>query len=226
MEVSGLAGSAPIKLRGAGAFDYANKKGRLEMELPNLGLPGIPAGAKAEMIFNGNIFYMRYPGFGTPAKPWLKVDIGALSKQSQFAGLDQMSNDPAATLDTLRGVSGEVNRVGTEKVRGVETTHYRATLDMKKAAAAVPPNRRATFDRFAEQLDIATMPMEVWVDGDGRTRKMSYSIDLSKAAAQAGSAEPGLKMAMVVELYDFGVKVDATPPPATQVNDAASLTQP
>jgi hypothetical protein len=45
--------------------------------------------------------------------------------------------------------------------------------------------------------------VEVWVDGDGRTRRYRYN-DWTRDA-------------YVWELYDFGVSVDLTPPPSDQV---------
>ena len=50
----------------------------------------------------------------------------------------------------------------------------------------------------------------MWVDDKGRVRKLHYDV-------------PGDAGSVTMELYDFGVAVDATPPPADQVADLGAL---
>ena len=77
-------------------------------------------------------------------KPWIKVDLNAVGKQ---AGIDlsqftQLGTDPSRMVDWLRTVSGDVTTVGTEKLDGVDTTHYRATVDLSKYPDLVPADQR------------------------------------------------------------------------------------
>ncbi len=71
--------------------------------------------------------------------------------------------------------------------------------------------------------------MDVWVDGQGRVRKLRSRIDfltvsvapsvvgpLSGPAEQVGSEG---SVAWTVEFYDFGVPVHVAIPPADQVTD-------
>ena len=50
----------------------------------------------------------------------------------------------------LRAVSEEVEELGTEDVRGVETTHYRTTVDLRRYPDLVPPDRRELARRSIE----------------------------------------------------------------------------
>ncbi len=66
--------------------------------------------------------------------------------------------------------------------------------------------------------------MTVWVDAQGRLRKMVLSMDLAALAAKFG-APAGTRLALVesVEMYDFGVPVSVQAPPhATQVRPGAA----
>ena len=62
-------------------------------------------------------------------------------------GLGQ--SDPPQFLAYLETVSAGVTKVGTETMRGVDTTHYHATLDLAKAVdrADVPPSLRDELSR-------------------------------------------------------------------------------
>ena len=54
------------------------------------------------------------------------------------------------------------------------------------------------------------MPMDFWIDAQGRLRAEQYSID---SAAYSGV------LSTRIELYDFGVAVHVTPPPASQTSE-------
>ncbi len=86
----------------------------------------------------------------------------------------------------LESVADELSEEGTETVRGVQTTHYRATAHLTQLGA--PPE----YDRFQ---------VEVWVGEDGRTRRYRYH--------PIGSPDE----TYIWEFYDFGVEVDLAPPP-------------
>ncbi len=62
------------------------------------------------------------------------------------------------------------------------------------------------------------LPLEIWVDGEQRVRKLS--IDLDEKDPDSGEQ---VKASLVVELYDYGVPLDLELPPADRVVDAATL---
>ena len=85
-------------------------------------------------------------------------DVWSLSSAGSDA-TTPFRNDLVASTDALeylRSVADEVTEVGAETVRGVDTTHYRATVRLAEAGAS--PER----DHH---------PVEVWVDENGRTRR-------------------------------------------------------
>jgi hypothetical protein len=57
-------------------------------------------------------------------------------------------------------------------------------------------------------------PADAWIDQQGRLRKMHYTVSVKSR----DEATPGrMTIETTLELYDFGVEVNVTPPPANQV---------
>ena len=201
-----------------GVIDYETGHGILKMDMGALGVPG--AEGEAEMRLLGPVAYMKMPGAELGGRPWVKFDLEAMGEDNQgpVPGLNPGSNDPRGVLDALRGVSGDVEEVGEEEIRGVTTTHYRANVDLEKAEAEVPEERREDFATFSDQLGIETLPIEVWIDEEGRARRFSYEVDTPGAADT-----PASTVELVIDLYDFGVEVDVEAPPSEEVTDFGAL---
>src|SRR5262245_1094972 len=87
---------------------------------------------------------------------WLKLDLPQQAPDGNSAGLGQL--DPTKLLDYLREVSNNVENLGTETVRGTETTHYRATIDLPGGGS---------------------VPIDAWIDGQGYARKATLNADVS-----------------------------------------------
>jgi hypothetical protein len=219
INVAGQASAEQVRITGEGAFDYEGRKGNLTLQLPLSGEGG-PL-TRIDSVIVGDIVYQRFPaevGANLPkGKTWVKLDLKQLGDSNIAQG---QSSDPTQALRFLRGVSGDVTKVGEENVRGDETTHYRATLDLRKAAEESGQDR-ASMDELIKQLGTSTIPADIWIDGEGRMRRMRYEVDIKGAAAaqQGGQA----KVAVGLELFEFGTEVKATPPPADQVADASGL---
>jgi hypothetical protein len=129
---------------------------------------------------------------------------------------------PVALVPLLKGASSGVKEVGREQVRGVDTTRYKATIDLRKAAEQQGPQAKKQLERFLEQAQAQSLPADVWVDDQGRLRKMRYQLKLRpKATDQQGSAT----VSTIMELFDFGTDANVRRPPASQVADLAELLQ-
>ena len=211
-------GGNPMKITAEGAFDYAARQGTMTMDAGSMGVPGLSG--NIELVLLGDVFYMKFPPGLLPGKSWLKIDLATIGEQSgiDLAGLQELgSNDPSNFLRFLEGAGDDAKKVGEEKVRGVDTTHYKASFDLEAAKAEAPENLRDDLDRVIEQLGKSTIPADVWVDGDGLTRRMRFVME--------SVGEQKASTTVTQELYDFGVKVEATAPPADQVSDFGQLLQ-
>lgn len=213
---------------GEGAFAFPSSQGRLELDLGPLGLAGA---GNTEVLFDGDVVYLKLGGAlpGLGQKPWVRIDLGTI-KKGQGDGIEALrqlrANDPRAVINELRGVTGDAKRLGTEVIRGTATTHYRTTVDLDTAAAASPAHVRGNLSEVARQMGTSKLPVEAWLDGEGRLRRLRYTIDLANLDENAPAKRSGAGTGTVVatlELYEFGVKVTASPPPADQVTDLAKL---
>ncbi len=186
-----------------------------------------PEDWKLDAIVDGDVVYLRFPPLAKElpdGKTWIKGNAKELS-QSGTSGLDQAGAlsgmDARDVFSFLEGVSGTIEAVGSEDVRGVSTSHYRATLDPTKLTALVPADQQGSLggiDEAAKQAGLTDLPIDVWVDADGRVRKLSIELD-----AKMPGSDASLQASLVVEVYDYGMPLDLELPPADQVADAATL---
>jgi hypothetical protein len=160
------------------------------------------------------VLYQKVAGQKAPGgKPWIKIDLKKAAAQQGMG--NQQIGDPAQTAAYAKAITDkDVTKVGTEKVGGADTTHYKVSVDVSKLPGG---------DRMSKQLG-PTLPMQVWLDDEGRLRRQQ--IDMTVKAPASASAQPEggaspkqLKMSMVMEFSDFGTEVDAAAPPADQVAD-------
>ena len=91
---------------------------------------------------------------------------------------------------------------------GVATTRYRATVDLRRVIARSPAATRAAvrrlYDRVIAALGSSTFPLQVWIDGSGRPRRIAYSISLTTGVT--------LSLNCVVSAYGVPVKLKLPPP--------------
>jgi hypothetical protein len=244
MTVPGL--GLPFAFSGEGAFDTKAKQASVSFDFSSFALltggvlggsggeqqpPGPaddPSDWKLDAVQDGNVVYIRFPAIASelPAgKSWVRIDS---TKPAQTRGLDlsgfkQFTDEaPGTLLEFLESVSGEIETVGSEELRGVPTTHYRATIDLAKSAALAPAGQgeelREMLDDLVEQSGVSKLPVDVWLDDEDRIRKLAMSF----GAARQGT-EGSFEGSLAFELYDYGADVEIEPPPAEQVVDASKL---
>jgi hypothetical protein len=193
-----------------GAVDLEHNAVQLAMDMGGLGLPRL-GDAKFEARFVDGVMYLHLGDVGGMSsilggKEWLKVDVSSVPGASGALG----DVNPGSSLDALRG-AGDVERVGTEEIGGVETTHYRVVIDPARALERVPAEVRDRARAGLEQLGART-PADVWLDADGQTRQISMAFE-----TKAG------RVSETLELSDYGAALDITAPPADEVGDFSGL---
>jgi len=189
----GVSGQSVI-LNGAG--DFKQHDGSFQLDFNAGGLSG-----SVNAVIQGTALYVRSPLFSDAlpkGKTWLKLD---LTKQAKAQGLDLTTlaaQDPAQTLARLASL-GDVKDLGTEKVGGVDATHYRGIVTKPVAGQKAGP-------------------FDVWVGkDDGYVRRLQF------ATGAAGSATRSL---ITMDLSDFGKDVTVTVPSAAETADATTLNIP
>jgi len=223
-----LPGMGPFEMGGDGEIDTRNQRSRFSLGLKSA--PDAPAGIgdafTTDVVSDHLDVYTRTPQLSAvlgKGKRWLKIDVAEIS---QAAGIDlssmaQSSQDPSQMLRQLKAASGDIEKVGEEDVRGVGTTHYKATIDFEKYPDLVPASERAAARASMRQLmeltGARTVPVEVWVDDDDLVRRLKQTMNLTMPGAGA------MSMVQELELYDFGTKVDIDVPDPAEVADMTDL---
>lgn len=220
----------PLTITANGVSDNTTHSANMTMDLSSVaqlagGAAGNASDWKADTILDGTnpndvVEYMRLPILTKMlpgAKPWVKIDLSKLSQLQgiNFSQLLQAAGqqDPSQMLQLIQSV-GNVQKVGSGQIDGVDTSTYSGTLDPAKIAAKYSGTG---LDAVLKQLGTKPIPVTVWVDGNGYVRKLDET--MSVQSAQAGSIE--IKVEAL--LSDFGTAVDVTPPPADQTTDLATL---
>jgi hypothetical protein len=223
-----IPGIGPMQMGGDGAIDIRHQRSRFTLRITKA--PGAAAGAfgdafRTDVITDHFDVYTRTPQLSAllgSGKRWLKIDLAEISKSAgiDLGAMAQPNQDPSQSLQQLKAVSGEVEKLGEEPVRGVSTTHYRATIDFEKFPSLVPAKdrgaARASIRQLIELTGSSTAPIEVWIDEDDLVRRFEQKLKL---------ASPGGPSAIEqrIDLYDFGAKVDIDVPDAGEVADMSDL---
>jgi hypothetical protein len=134
-------------------------------------------------------------------RPWVTAELPA---GTSSAGTQNFGDQLAA----LRG-AGDVQETGHEVIRGVETTRYHAEIDTQRALDRVDAADRDSVQKALELFG-DSMPMDVWIDGDGLPRRVAMKIRTT-AAGQSISVDER------IDFYDFGADVSVEAPPADEV---------
>src|SRR5258708_11207037 len=161
-------------------------------------------------------------------RPWVQADVptveGLAGQQLGLPGLGG-GLDFTGVPDWLRGVSGPVTTDGTSTIHGDITARYHADVDLTKAAADAPSASRAKLQQAAQAAG-QTIPVDVWIDNQGRLRRLKASVDLSKLRARDGvTVNHTGTIATTLELWNFDTPGNVTPPPADQVRPLGDVSR-
>ncbi|WP_338782526.1 DUF1396 domain-containing protein [Streptomyces sp. DG1A-41] len=153
-------------------------------------------------------------------KTWMKFDLSgsdAGKELDQLGSANQAEQNPAAESTFLTGAK-DVKKVGSEKVEGVDTTHYTGTVTLKDLRASLKDGKADTREQREksikqyEKLGVDKLTMDMWVDGDDHTKQFRMK----------GEADKG-PLDMTITFLDYNKPVNVTAPPAKDVADLADL---
>ncbi len=213
----------PTSLHVGGVADLRTGQADLIVTLP------APIG-RAEVRSTGQDYFVHLPAqlaAGARTKPWIRLDQatlqGLVGSQLGVPGVGA-ALDFSGLLTWLRDVSGHIATIGNESINSTPTTHYRAQVDVARAASNMGADAN-TASAVAQTLG-STLLVDVWIDAQGRLRQMKATLDLDTLRPPPGVRLPaGLRGRAVlsIDLWNFGVTVHPVRPPANQVSDASSM---
>ncbi|MGC5565719.1 hypothetical protein ACPYPG_23165 [Streptomyces sp. FR-108] len=201
----GLTGNLMITYTGGTMADQMRQLGTTSMEARYL-----PDAYYAKM---GDTFAEQSGG-----KHWIKYGYDDLAKLAGGSGVymkDQMQNTTPNQSVKLLLASGDVEKVGEEKVRGEDTTHYSGTVevaDLVDRSSSLPAGQLAELKSQLEQAGVTTETIDIWVNDK----------DLLVKKAEKGELATG-SMSSTAYYSDYGVEVAAEEPAAGDTADFKDL---
>jgi len=207
----------------SGEADIDNEHKRIDMTM-DMGM----LGGEMQIVMDRGVVYMRAPMFQDAGTDWVSMDPSKMdpAAAAQFGGFGAGTTDPSAYVGLFAGVF-DVKVSGEEELKGVPTTHYVGTIDLKKVLkgfsevvgkdvdAATKKQLKAAVKQF-ESLGIDDkIPFEIWIDAEGLPRRQRITMDFGKLVPEAGEAN----LEMTVDFSDFGKPVDIEIPDPSEVTD-------
>jgi hypothetical protein len=163
---------------------------------------GSPPGLSGdwELISTPEHFFWKTPRRTAEGEPWGRMTIGDLEEYGA-AGEPLMTvfnpaPDPDAFFAVLDQVAKDLKEVGSEEVRGVDTTEFSTLVNLQKLARLVPAKHRK------QLLELSpTLPMRLFVGEDGLLYRHTYALE-----------RRGERIEWRFDLYDYGIPVDIREP--------------
>jgi hypothetical protein len=222
LKMSMSAAGQSLAISGEADLDNEHKRAHMTMDLGMLG-------GEMEILIDDGVMYMRSPMFQDAGTEWVKMDPSKMdpAAAAQFGGFGAAgTTDPSAFVGLFAGVF-DVKASGEQELKGVPTTHYVGTIDLKRVLkgfadvvgkdvdAATKEQLKTAVSQF-ESLGIQEkIPFEIWIDTEGLPRRQRITMDFGKLVPGAEEAS----MEMTVDFSDFGKPVHIQIPDPSEVTD-------
>lgn len=193
-------GEAMFRAQGVAELD--GQRSRLVFTYDRL--EGLPRGTKVETITAEGILYVRAEGVRrwTPSRD----------------GQDESATGIGESLPYLAAVTDDVMKAPPKRIRGVQTTAYRATVDLDRVDEQLPAGEREAYRAKAETLATKTLPIKAYIDPQNRVRRLEY--DIEELVDAPDGKDPGFFFR--ADFYDFGARSDLSAPPRRLVDPEGS----
>lgn len=216
--IDGGVGESKQRIDASGLVEFGRQAMDLQMRM------GLPQRGGSDVTSDGGVdMLVRSDGATTVAR------LVAWPEDRPWAALPGSDSDSQGLTSAHLGVQMEalsagitdIEEVGAEVVRGHDTTHYRASVDLDEALSQASGQEREGLQEIAAQQAGRDLPLDVWV-GAERIRRVSYTLDLASvpatpAPSSVASGDPsfqpeatpavgrGGSVTLVAEYFDFGV---------------------
>ena len=197
--LTGVPGIGDTTLAIDGALDSTTGQSSFTLDLSKLAA-ALPAGQQAgvgailgngtmQIVTDGGDVYLQLGSLSTilgatTGQSWIKVPVG-----SDAAGAVGAPLGDGTEILKLLDQAGGLKVVGTEQVRGTDTTHYQGTLDLASALAEASADQRAKAESELGKVGIdpssASLPVDVWISADGLVRRVQIGVQGLQATGSA-----------------------------------------
>lgn len=107
---------------------------------------------------------------------------------------------PLGVVDLVRGAREVVSYGGTA-VRGASTFRYETVIDVDGAIRSTPEARKNALRTFSGQLSARVFYADVWVDGQGRLRRVQLPVE--KTPRRPGWRDRSRPELVTVDFFDY-----------------------
>ena len=212
--VSSPVRSESFTITGQMVFDDETGRSRAVLTVPH---PESGGSVKMEVVGDGTVMYMRSSMFGSlpGRREWMALDF---SFAQELDTPLPANSDAKGELGLLEAVTGDVQKLGEEEVRGVPTMRYRGTVNVSENAEWL---RGEGAEDLASHIEEGRpLQVEAWIDAEGLVRRMR----LVKSEPREGG-EGSMTTDMRMDFFDFGVVPEIDVPEPSEVFDATALAQ-
>lgn len=227
IEAEGMGMKEPLRLTGNGSMSLTVMEADLTFDgAPILQRLGVSADGPIRLVMLRERAYIDVPeplrAEIPGGKRWIGVDLGEVMGIGQAGTRAILRADVAGSLAPF-AAGAPLQSAGDETIDGVETTRWRGELSVDDYLDTLPAAERkevrATLlegPGAMKEADLAERhPVEMWIDGDARMRRMESTTKLAAAPDM-----PAGTVRMRFDLSDFGEPAAITAPAADSVWDA------
>jgi hypothetical protein len=157
----------------------------------------------ARMVGEGQKVYMSSDAFDSisEGKKWVEMNLTAAAKATGSSAGGDSATEGLKLLETVE----HAEKVGSEEIDGVPTTHWRGTLP---SASEV----------FGVKVHFSDLKVDAWIDAKERIRQMKVVI-----SGKINEAQPEVTTAIAINYVNFGQVPAIQLPPSSEVFDATKL---
>jgi hypothetical protein len=199
-----------LSFRGPGEVAQHGRVMHMRVTMPGKAIDSDlgPGDVTFDMLALPGAYYYRGGPFGDvlpKGKTWLKI-------RAKDSPLDQLGqNDPSQMVEYLRAVS-DLDELGEEEIRGVQTTHYSAKIQLDKMADRLEPKDAQRLQAMLRGAAITEIPLEAWIGDDGYVHRITMNWHVA-----------GGSVVLSMEMFGFGEPVELPTPRPRDVVDLKKL---
>jgi hypothetical protein len=119
--------------------------------------------------------------------------------------IGRLPDEPRALVELLAEAEN-VRRVETEVIGDRPTVRFACVVDARRAGAAGAPAELT--EAFEQEVHGPTLPLDVWLDGNGLPRRIEYVVRLDPLVTRGRQILPERVVRATYDLDDFGEPVE------------------
>jgi len=234
-DIGGVKTDGELTMKGENSAD--GKTSAVVVDLSSLlgalggqgGLGDIGSGEGLEIeqrIVDGTSYTKNLDLFGLGTETWTKQDVSELIKSNE-------SQNPNQYLQYLEAAGSDVEKVGSEDINGVKTTHYKSVVTKEQVRKNFDSKEwkknytdqglsEEDYAKFKEAYiqGLSDTPIDLWIDKDNLPVRMQISATINVASVSGDPSTSGdskVSADFTIDFGEWGTELNIVAPPADQI---------